>query len=443
MNNLIFYNLLNASKQDKITTFAFNFTGIKNSTLFFNKTMKYYRYITFVLMLILTCTVSSLYAQKKFTVVIDAGHGGHDSGAVGRYSKEKNINLAVSLALGSKIEAIYPDVKVVYTRDKDFFLTLQERADIVNRNNADIFFCIHTNANNSSTAFGAETYTLGLHKSQSNLDVAMRENSVITLEDDYKTKYQGFDPGAPDTYIMFEFMQDKYIDKSIELASAIQNQFVRASRYDRGVRQAGFWVLHKSACPSVLVELGFISNRAEEDFLNTNDGREEMANSIFKAFETYKRDHDKKSGFKVVPLKKEDTPAPKKEDVKPVKTENPVMAANVPTTETSNKPLMNEVVKVNKTDVAATDLKQNNQVIFKIQLFAVEKKLRTGASDFKGLKNTDFYVEKNLFKYTYGEETTFNEINKLRKSISKKFPGAYVIAFRNGEKIAVKEAMRK
>lgn len=443
MNNLIFYNLLNASKQDKITTFAFNFTGIKNSTLFFNKTMKYYRYITFVLMLILTCTVSSLHAQKKFTVVIDAGHGGHDSGAVGRYSKEKNINLAVSLALGSKIEAIYPDVKVVYTRDKDFFLTLQERADIVNRNNADIFFCIHTNANNSSTAFGAETYTLGLHKSQSNLDVAMRENSVITLEDDYKTKYQGFDPGAPDTYIMFEFMQDKYIDKSIELASAIQNQFVRASRYDRGVRQAGFWVLHKSACPSVLVELGFISNRAEEDFLNTNDGREEMANSIFKAFETYKRDHDKKSGFKVVPLKKEDTPAPKKEDVKPVKTENPVMAANVPTTETSNKPLMNEVVKVNKTDVTAADLKQNNQVIFKIQLFAVEKKLRTGASDFKGLKNTDFYVEKNLFKYTYGEETTFNEINKLRKSISKKFPGAYVIAFRNGEKIAVKEAMRK
>ena len=443
MNNLIFYNLLNASKQDKITTFAFSFLRIFHSSFFYSKTMKYFRYITLVILLFLTCTVSSLYAQKKFTVVIDAGHGGHDSGAVGRYSKEKNINLAVSLALGSKIEANYPDVKVVYTRDKDFFLTLQERADIVNQNNADIFFCIHTNANNSSTAFGAETYTLGLHKSQSNLDVAMRENSVITLEDDYKTKYQGFDPGAPDTYIMFEFMQDKYIDKSIELASAIQNQFVRASRYDRGVRQAGFWVLHKSACPSVLVELGFISNRAEEDYLNTNEGREEMANSIFKAFETYKRDHDKKSGFKVVPLKKEDTPAPKKEDVKPAKVDNPVIAANVPTTDTTKKTLKNEVVKVNKPDVPVADVKQNNQVIFKIQLFAVEKKLRKGSSEFKGLNDTDFYVEKNLYKYTFGEETSFSEINKLRKSISKKFPNAYVIAFRNGEKIAIKDAMKK
>ena len=139
MNNLIFYNLLNASKQDKITTFAFSFLRIFHSSFFYSKTMKYFRYITLVILLFLTCTVSSLYAQKKFTVVIDAGHGGHDSGAVGRYSKEKNINLAVSLALGSKIEANYPDVKVVYTRDKDFFLTLQERADIVNQNNADIF----------------------------------------------------------------------------------------------------------------------------------------------------------------------------------------------------------------------------------------------------------------------------------------------------------------
>ena len=168
-----------------------------------------------------------------------------------------------------------------------------------------------------------------------------------------------------------------------------------------------------------------------------------MANSIFKAFETYKRDHDKKSGFKVVPLKKEDTPAPKKEDVKPVKVDNPVIAANVPTTDTTKKTLKNEVVKVNKPDVPVADVKQNNQVIFKIQLFAVEKKLRKGSSEFKGLNDTDFYVEKNLYKYTYGEETSFSEINKLRKSISKKFPNAYVIAFRNGEKIAIKDAMKK
>ena len=444
MNNLIFYNLLNASTLDKITTFASNYNVFMNSSLFFRKTMKYLRYTTFIIILILTCIVSPSYAQKKFTVVIDAGHGGHDSGAVGRYSKEKNINLVVALSLGSKIEASYPDVKVVYTRDQDIFLTLQERADIANNNNADIFFCIHTNANKSSTAFGAETYTLGLHKSQSNLDVAMRENSVITLEEDYKARYQGFDPSAPDTYIMFEFMQDKYIDKSIELASAIQNQFVQTRRYDRGVRQAGFWVLAKSACPSVLVELGFISNRAEEDYLNTSEGRDEMANSIFRAFELYKREHDKKSGIKVTPLKKVDLPTPYKEVEKPVKTETPVLAAVSTKTDTTKElKIRPETDKTIQTVTKPDEAKKTNEVVFKIQLFALEKKLKTNAPDFKGLKNADFYVENQLYKYTYGEESNFSEINKLRKSISKKFPNAYVIAFRNGEKISVKEALKK
>ncbi|MBP1637810.1 MAG: N-acetylmuramoyl-L-alanine amidase [Bacteroidetes bacterium] len=402
--------------------------------------MKYFHSITFILILIFSFTAFPAFAQKKFTVVIDAGHGGHDSGAVGRYSKEKNINLAVSLALGKKIEENYPDVKVVYTREKDFFLTLQERADIVNRNNADIFFCIHTNANNSSTAFGAETYTLGLHKSQSNLDVAMRENSVITLEDNYKTKYQGFDPSSPDTYIMFEFMQDKYIDKSIELASTIQNQFVQASRYDRGVRQAGFWVLHKSACPSVLVELGFISNQAEEDFLNTNEGRDQMANSIFKAFEIYKRQHDKKSGIKVTPLKNDEAPNQNNEIEN---TENQTAVSTSPKTDSTKAPAVKETPNTKAAKAEPVAEKSKNQIVFKIQLLAVDYKLRSGSEELKGLKNTDYYREGKYYKYTYGEETDYNEINKLRKSISRKFPRAYIIAFKNGEKIPIKDSMKK
>jgi N-acetylmuramoyl-L-alanine amidase len=242
-----------------------------------------------------------IYAQDaRFVVVIDAGHGGHDPGAIGDISKEKDINLAISLELGTIIEQNFKDVKVVFTRKIDEYLTLQERADIVNNNHADLFICIHTNSAKSTAAFGTESFTLGLAKSKANLDVAMRENSVILLEDNYKTKYKGFDPTSVDSYIMFEFMQDKYIDKSVEIASSIQNQFsVYCHRSDRGVRQAGFWVLHRSACPSVLVEVGFVSNPSEERYLNSPKGRREMATAIYNAVVLYKRDHDKRSGKRI------------------------------------------------------------------------------------------------------------------------------------------------
>jgi len=235
--------------------------------------------------------------DARFTVVLDAGHGGHDPGAMSSTSREKDINLAVVLDLGMIIEQKFKDVKVIYTRKTDTYLTLQERADVVNNHHADLFICIHTNASPSPAAYGAETFTLGLAKTRANLDVAMRENSVILLEEDYRTKYKGFDPKSVDSYIMFEFMQDKYIDKSIEFSSTIQKQFVNyCQRTDRGVRQAGFWVLHRSACPSVLVELGFISNASEERYLTSEKGQKEMATGVFNAFVDYKRAHDKRSG---------------------------------------------------------------------------------------------------------------------------------------------------
>lgn len=257
-----------------------------------------FRNVKLAVAIILSVSFTTLTAQNsKFTVVIDAGHGGHDAGAVGKIAREKDINLTVVQNLGELIATNYNDVRVVYTRNTDKYLTLQERANIVNSNHADLFISIHTNAAPSSSAFGTETFTLGLAKSKGNLDVAMRENAVMLLEDDYKSKYKGFDPRSDDSYIMFEFMQDKYLDRSVSIASDIQKQFVTyAGRSDRGVRQAGFWVLYQSACPSVLVELGFISNSAEEKYLASTSGQKELAESIFKAFRNFKYELDKKSG---------------------------------------------------------------------------------------------------------------------------------------------------
>ncbi len=223
--------------------------------------------------------------EKPYTVVIDAGHGGKDPGAIGRISKEKDLNLSVALLAGQKIAKAYPDVKVLYTRSTDVFLPLQSRADFVNKNDADLFICIHTNSAENKEAKGAETFVLGTDRMEANLDVAMRENAVIKLESDYQTTYQGFDPNSIDSYIMFELMQNQYMDQSLRFAELMQNQFINVNhRLDRGVRQAAFWVLLKSACPSVLVEMGFISNRSEEMYLASKMGQDSVAQAICEAF---------------------------------------------------------------------------------------------------------------------------------------------------------------
>ena len=214
---------------------------------------------------------------KDFVVVIDAGHGGHDPGAVGRISKEKNINLNVALKLGKLIQKNCSDVKVIYTRNRDVFIPLDRRAEIANNAKADLFISIHTNAlANNRTAKGASTWTLGLAKSDANLEVAKRENSVILYESDYQTRYAGFNPNSAESYIIFEFMQNKHMEQSISLASEIQKSFGACKRVDRGVRQAGFLVLRKTSMPSVLVELGYISNRQEEQFMRTAAGQNKL-----------------------------------------------------------------------------------------------------------------------------------------------------------------------
>jgi N-acetylmuramoyl-L-alanine amidase len=411
---------------------------------FKNKFSKYNSILLLMLMLF-ALTIDNTAQNTKFTLVIDAGHGGHDPGAIGAISREKDINLAVSLQLGALVEKNFKDVNVVFTRKTDKYLTLQERADVVNNNHADLFICIHTNSAKSSLAFGSETFTLGLAKSKANLDVAMRENSVILLEDDYKTKYKGFDPASVESYIMFEFMQDKYIDKSIDLASTIQKQFSNfARRSDRGVRQAGFWVLHRSACPSVLVELGFISNPSEEQFLTSESGQKDMATAIYNAFVNFKRNHDKKSGkqtgnqnyVEIIDRSTENLSAiPVDSETETIQPETAIE------TKTTTGVKATDSASISNTIVTAfnnTDVKP----VFKVQLFACRVKLKPNASDFKGLKEVDYFVENDMYKYTIGVETEYNKIAKIRKEIIGKFPDAFIIAFVGDKKITAKEALK-
>jgi N-acetylmuramoyl-L-alanine amidase len=361
------------------------------------------------------------------------------------------------------------DVKVVYTRKTDRYLTLQERADVVNDHHADLFICVHTNSSPSSSAYGAETYTLGLAKTKANLDVAMRENSVILLEEDYRTKYKGFDPNSVDSYIMFEFMQDKYIDRSIEFSSTIQKEFVSyCQRSDRGVRQAGFWVLHRSACPSVLVELGFISNPAEERYLTSDQGQKEMATAIFKAVVEYKRSHDRKSGRQLAVSTKTEQTTVKTESHKQKKTLPPVeVAIQKPVVDTIKKQIVIDTpltqkkpdqaplniekkseqtpVNIPKKPEQVPDVTQKNTVqipVFKVQLLATNKKLKPKAFELKGVENTGNFIENGLYKYTLGNETDYHKIEKIRKGILSKFPQAFIIAFIGDKKVTPKEALK-
>lgn len=379
-----------------------------------------------LLILLVGAEVAGLVAQQRnFVLVLDAGHGGRDPGAVGKIAREKDVTLSVVRKVGAMVNAAMPDVKVVYTRKTDMFVPLEERASIANNHHADLFISVHTNAAKSRAAYGAETYTLGLAKSQSNLAVAMAENSVMMLEDDYKTRYQGFDPSSVDSYIMFEFMMDTYLDNSIAFATDVQKQLTTHSRrHDRGVRQAGFWVLHRSACPSVLVELGFISNQQEELYMASERGQQEMAESIYNAFVKYKKVYDRKSGNggKVTAARPVTTPAEQAPAetpaVKPAKSSDTVEA-----------------------QTPAVDPPQHLPV-YKVQIASSPTALKAGDRVFKGVKNVEFYKEGGLYEYTVGNETDFNTANRLKNEMRKHFPDAFVIAFVGDKKIPVSDALK-
>ena len=376
----------------------------------------YILYIFICLWLLFLPSCTNHLWGKDFVVVIDAGHGGHDPGAIGKISKEKNINLNVALKVGNLIKNNCDDVKVIYTRSKDVFIPLDRRAEIANNAKADLFISIHTNAlANNRTAKGASTWTLGLAKSDANLEVAKRENSVILYESDYQTRYAGFNPNSAESYIIFEFMQDKYMEQSVHLASLMQKQFRHTcKRLDRGVHQAGFLVLKASAMPSILIELGFISTPEEERYLNSETGATTMAKGIYHAFLNYKREHE----IRLTGVSKTVIPTEQKEQ--DIEKEN-------------DRP-----VTVQKVAESATN---DNEITFKIQILTSSKPLAKNDKRLKGLKGVDYYKEKDIYKYTYGASGDYNKVLRTKRTITAKFKDAFIIAFRDGEKMNVNEAI--
>lgn len=479
-------------------------------------------------------------ADHRFTLVIDAGHGGKDVGAPGKNSYEKDINLSVALAFGKYVEKNCSDVKVIYTRKTDVFVKLEERANIANRNKADLFISIHTNAlDGGKISRGLETYTLGMHRAADNLNVAKRENSVILMEKDYKQTYAGFDPKSAESYIMFELMQDKHMANSVEMAKLIQSEVcASAGRINKGVHQAGFLVIRETSMPSCLVELGFITTPDEEEFLTSEEGQDKLGYGIYNAFVKYKKKYGAKSMrqnsdpeppqllaeekptqvfmediatspseteyAQAIPVRKptptpaptrqEETPkpvaqqtpskpAPAPQPAKPQPTPQPEKAQSTPApqpakpqpapqpvkpqpvpqpekaqptpapqpvkpqpTPQPEKPNQVETPPAKAVEEVAPvpeDMQPGGRPIFKVQIAATSLQLPPDAPQFMGVKGVEMFAENGMYKYTIGASPDFDEVNRLRKTLLNDFPQAFIIAFRDGYKMNISEAVRE
>ena len=411
--------------------------------------------------LIISLVSSAADANRKFTLCIDPGHGGKDTGAPGSKSVEKDINLSVALAFGRYVERNCPDVTVVYTRKTDVFIPLYERAEIANRKKADLFISVHTNALKGNHSMrGFETYTLGdgrSHAKKENLEVAKRENSVILLEKDYQQHYVGFDPNSPESNIMFEFIQDKNLTRSIEFAKMLQTHVCRAAnRPNKGVHQQNLAVLRLTSMSACLIELGYISTPEEERMLNDKAQVDNMARGIYNAFVQYKNKYDTRMTvpYKTISDPISETPEPGQT----TGTDNTDMQAsadnpnkdnadNTANPERNPKPSRtnNAEKKPAKTQTVArpTGIIDKTQPVFKVQIIAAQRQLKAGDHNFRGLEGCEFYQENGMVKYTYGASNNYNEIYRLRKAILDKFPGAFIIAFKNGDKMDVNQAIRE
>lgn len=383
----------------------------------------------FILLAWMATAAAALADGHRFTLVVDAGHGGHDAGAKGAFSYEKNINLNVALAFGRLVEDNCPDVRVIYTRKTDVFVPLHRRAEIANKNKADVFISIHTNALPAGhVARGLETYTMGMRRSDEKLSAAMRENSVIMIEKDYKERYEGYDPNSPESTIMFEFLHDRNMSKSVELAKLVQRCVcATATRQNKGVKQDVFLVLRETSMPACLIELGFITTADEEQYLNKAENVDKIAQGIYQAFVTYRKKYDE--GFTVPYDPEMDTKA----NVNPVN--KPQVEKSAPRPQ-ADKP-------ANKPQTRKTATGSGSRPVFKVQIIASSRSLRPGSGQFKGLTGVESYEENGMVKYTYGASTDYNEIYRLRKSILDKFPEAFIIAFKDGVKTNINKAIRE
>jgi len=380
---------------------------------------------------ILACLVSfTAFSQsnKNFKVVLDAGHGAKDFGAVRTNFVEKNIALAVVQKVGKLLNK-QPNVDVIYTRNSDVFIELVERANIANRANADLFVSVHCNSNPNPDAFGTETYVMGLTKVKSALEVAKKENEVITLEADYKLKYDGYDPASPESKIGITLIQEEHLEQGIAVASKIQDNFDKQlSRKSRGVKQAPFMVLHKTSMPSILIEMGFISNKNEGQYLNSEEGQNEIAKAIADAIMGYKKEYYGGTSVENRIDKDEMRVEKPKETVTPAKKDS----AKSPETKA---PVAKVEPKESKTD--------SKGVVFKVQISASGTKLETVPSNFNGLNSISVVSEGNLYKYMYGETSDYENAKQLvLEAKAKGFTSSYLIAFKNGKKVSIQEALK-
>ncbi len=489
-----------------------------------------------VLFLITLCcfTIAAYSAESRFTLVIDPGHGGHDAGAIGRVAKEKDLTLRYALAFGRMVERNCPDVKVVYTRKTDRFVELYRRAEIANQNKADLFVSIHINAlPRGRVARGFQTYTLGTSKRtgkktgvEANLEVAKRENSVIFLEKDYKQTYQGYDPNSPESNIMFEFIQDKNMENSVELAKYMQRYVCQATgRENMGAQQDNLAVLRLSSMAGCLVECGFISTRDEENFMNSKAAAEQYARGFYNAFMAYRKSHGGNTSISYQPAVVSDTkpePVAEKKNVKETRKERKERerlekarqeelrkqeemrdrelaerqaqdpqtmfkvqpqpkvqpqtsqnASQTPKNASQDSPNSSQAVQDGSqtTQVASQNPQRApqtvqsqtpdksqpsdgidsskgvvNQVlkpVFKVQIFTSSTLLKSNDKRFKGLKDTGYYQEGGIYKYTVGASENYNEMLRFRREVAKVFPNAFIIAFKNGERMDVNDAIKE
>ena len=387
--------------------------------------MNTHRYNKIVLVVALFFAITTVFGQAKFKVALDAGHGDHDFGAVYHGHIEKKIALAVVLKVGKILEK-NSGIEVIYTRKSDVFVDLIERANIANRADANIFVSIHCNANKNTEASGCETYVMGMSKNASNLEAARKENKVVLLEKDYQQKYKGFDPKSPESLIGLTMMQEEYLDNSITLAGTIQKEFIDLGKKSRGVKQAPFMVLHKAYMPRVLIEMGFISNPNEGAILDSEDGQNEIAQSIANAIIAYKKENfGSGEGDNIV------KPSQK---VEPIKIDTTISTKPVEKTPEVKKTEPKPEVK----DVVASG------VVFKVQLSASSKKLDLVPSNFNGLSNISMSSEGTLYKYMYGQTSNYEEGKRLlQEAKSKGYTTAFLIAFKDGKKISVQEAIKR
>ena len=364
------------------------------------------------------CLAQNTHAQTTQikTVAIDAGHGGKDPGAVYSGTKEKDITLAVALKLGKLIKQQHPNVEVIYTRDKDVFIALDERANIANKKHADLFISIHVNASKASSASGSETYVMGANKTKENEEIARRENAVIMYEDDYETRYNGFDPNSPEASILFSLMQNVYLEQSLHLASYIQEEFGNNPiKLNRGVKQAGFWVLYKTAAPSILIELGFVSNATDRGIMTNDKQQDRLALAILNAFTRYKNMCEKT-------------------DISPYSHSNPSQ-------QTATKQVETSAAATNSSTVSSPNISNNsdkNAVYYRIQIMSINKNEPPTAKIFKGHKGVQAIKAGGLYKYTLGNFIQKTEAAALCKRVQKDFPGAFVVAVQDDKIIPMK-----